>query len=146
MIVIKEPQPQELDEMYLLRWEINRKPFGLPKGTEVDEHKASSYKVIALDDTTNKIVGSARLIVREDNVGEVNFVGVHESYRSQGIGERLMEYLHEKAKSLGVKKILVDARKTAEKFYQKLGYESLEETFAGPPYNQQEVSMVIKFI
>ena len=141
MITIREPKKEELEEMYLLRWEILRKPLGLPKGTEMDDKEKSSYKVIAFDEENKKIVGSARLNIEPKNVGKVRFVCTHYSLRSQGFGRKMMDYLHQKAKELEIKKIELYARKTAEGFYHRLEYVSLEEFFSGPPYNMQEVRM-----
>ncbi|MEK9158088.1 MAG: GNAT family N-acetyltransferase [Patescibacteria group bacterium] len=140
MITIREPLESELVEMYQLRWKLNRKPFGLAPGTEVDDKEAESHRVIVVDENTTSIIGSARLLVAKNDC-EIDFVGVDESYQKQGIGRKLMEVLHNKARDLKLKKINLSARKSAEGFYKSLGYVPLEEHFCGPPYNITEVAM-----
>jgi len=44
---------------------------------------------------------------------------------------------------MGSKKLRLNARKTAEGFYKKLGYVSKRDYFLGEPYNHGEVEMVV---
>jgi GNAT superfamily N-acetyltransferase len=56
-----------------------------------------------------------------------NFV-VDEAFRSQGVGAKMMNYLEEKARSLGCKIVVLDTYVTyagAHKFYFRQGYEIL---------------------
>lgn len=147
MIIIREPAKTEIEEMHLLRWSIHRKPFGLPQGTERDEKEDGAHTVIAFDDALGKIIGSARLTISTpcpDKIGEISFVGVQDVHRFQGIGMKMMKHLHQKAKDLGVQLIKLNARKSAEPFYHKLGYKSIKDFLSGPPHSAHEVHMRCK--
>lgn len=140
MIEIREPTPSELEDMYLLRWKINREPFGLPRGSEIDAEEANCFRVIAFDNTSKQVVGSARWAIHSQTA-EISFMGVAEEHRSKGVGARILAFIHSAAKTQKVKNIKLYARKTAESFYKKQGYISKEEYVLGAPYYQKEVTM-----
>jgi GNAT superfamily N-acetyltransferase len=59
---------------------------------------------------------------------DVDNVCVDESLRSSGIGLQMMNWLHEKARTLGCKSVMLDSYVTyaaAHRFYMRQGYEIL---------------------
>ncbi len=79
---------------------------------------------VALAD--NRIVGTASL---DDQV--VRTVFVRPQLHGQGIGRQLVNTVEQTAKRLGVEILSVPSSVTAERFYQKLGYSAVRETFHG---------------
>ena len=121
MIEIRPPKTkEELDSYYNLRYELLRKPWNQPKGSEKDELEDKSFHMAAFDQ--DKIVGVGRLHKNTDEEGQIRLVAVHEDYRNNGIGKAIMNKLHQKAKELKLKKIMLNARKNAIGFYKKLEY------------------------
>ncbi len=120
MIGIREPKKEELDSYYQLRWELLRKPWNQPKGSEKDELEEEAYHIAAFDN--DKLVGVGRLHKNSDEEGQIRFMAVSQDYRKQGIGKTILSKIHEKARELKLNKIVLNARKEAVPFYKKLGY------------------------
>ncbi len=144
MIIIRKPNKNELKQMYNLRWKINRKPFGLPKGSEIDNKEKNAKLVIAYENSLEQIIGSARMTLEKETC-QISFVGVKEEFRKMKVGEKMMNYLHDLAKDNKYTKIYLYARKTAESFYHKLGYKSIGEYFKTKKYNIDQIKMEINF-
>ncbi|MBU1306654.1 MAG: GNAT family N-acetyltransferase [Alphaproteobacteria bacterium] len=79
---------------------------------------------VALDN--EKVVGTASL---DGQV--VRSVFVDPQTHRQGIGRQLMSTVEQRAKALGIMTLVVPSSITAERFYQKLGYSAVRETYHG---------------
>ena len=121
MIEIREPKTkEEFDSYYNLRWEILRKPWKQPRGSEKDELEDKSFHIIALDN--KKVVGVGRLHKNNNEEGQIRYMAVDENHQCKGIGKSILHELHEKAKELKFKTIILNARENAVGFYERLGY------------------------
>lgn len=121
MIKIREPKTkEEFDSYYQLRWELLRKPWNQPKGSEKDDLEENSYHIAAF--YKNKIVGIGRLHKNNNEEGQIRYMAVSKNYQGKGIGKAILYKLHEKAKQLKLKRIVLNARKNAVGFYKKAGY------------------------
>lgn len=60
---------------------------------------------------------------------EIMRVFVSPAFQTQGIGRLIMRKLEEKAVSLGIDVVKLDASIPSKRFYDSLGYVTLEETF-----------------
>lgn len=126
---LQEPVSQEdFEKYYLLRWEVLRKPWDQPRSTEKDENEATSIHVMALNDA-DECVGVSRLQFNSPEEAQVRFMGVHDDHQGKGVGKKLMNYLEEKAKEKGTKKIMLQARENAVPFYLSIGYVVVEKSF-----------------
>jgi N-acetylglutamate synthase-like GNAT family acetyltransferase len=126
---LQEPVSQEdFEKYYLLRWEVLRKPWDQPRGTEKDEHEAASIHVMALDDA-GECVGVSRLQFNSPQEAQVRFMGVRDDQQGKGVGKELMKYLEEKARAKGAKKVMLQARENAVQFYLSIGYVMVEKSF-----------------
>lgn len=91
---------------------------------EFDETDKAAYH--ALVRISGKAAATARLF--EDEKGwHIGRVAVLKEYRKKGLGKLVMQALENKAKELGVGEISLSAQVTAKKFYENLGYSSLED-------------------
>jgi N-acetylglutamate synthase-like GNAT family acetyltransferase len=126
---LQEPVSQEdFDKYYQLRWEVLRKPWNQPHGTEKDENEATSIHVMAIDDS-GECVGVSRLQFLSPEEGQVRFMGVRDDQQGKGIGKMLMNYLEKKAKEKGAKKIMLHSREVAVNFYLSIGYKMIEKSY-----------------
>lgn len=125
MIEIREPKKEEFDSYYIFRWELLRKPWAQSKGSEKDDFEDIAYHIIAKD--KNKIMGIGRLHKLSDEEGQIRYMAVDETFRKKGTGKAILDKLHEKAKELNLKKIILNARKDAVKFYEKQGYKKIAQ-------------------
>jgi N-acetylglutamate synthase-like GNAT family acetyltransferase len=123
MIIIKNPTTKgEFKAYYALRYHVLRKPWGEPKGTEKDDFEPISQHIMAVDDSTNEIVGVVKLFEKEPGVGQFSHLAIHHDYQRQGIGKILMEAVEELARQKGYKILGAMSRLTTTGYFEKKGY------------------------
>ncbi len=72
----------------------------------------------------NQIIGTGTIV---DN--HITRVFVDLAFQRQGFGKVIMRKLEERANSLGIGAVILDASIPSKKFYDSLGYRTLEEAF-----------------
>lgn len=128
MRLIQPQTPDDFEKYYLLRWEILRKPWDQPRGTEKDENEGSAFHLMALDEK-EECVGVVRLQNNSATEGQVRFMAVRDDQQGKGIGKMLMQETEKQAKDSGMNKIILQARENAVPFYESIGYTITEKTF-----------------
>jgi GNAT superfamily N-acetyltransferase len=129
MIEIRSPKNQEeWNKYYQLRWEILRKPWNQPVGSEKDASEDTSVHLMAIDDK-NEVWGVCRLQKNSDTEGQIRFMAVSENAQGKGIGKMLINAAEKQAKDLGLNRIILQARENAVPFYKACKYEIEEKTF-----------------
>ncbi len=125
MIIIRQPvSNQDFKAYYKLRYSLLREPMGLPKGTEKDDYEPISLHFMAVDDETGEVVGVVKLFESDPGVGRFSYLAVDNRYQRQGVGQKLLKTVEDKAKEQGMGKLGTLARPTVLDFYEKYGYES----------------------
>jgi len=99
MIKICSPEGKQFEKYYELRWEVLRKPWNQPRGSERDDMEDKAIHIMACDG--NKIVGVARLHFNSIEEAQIRYMAVEEGYRMQGIGSMMLRRLEEMAKEKG---------------------------------------------
>lgn len=119
---IRSPRTEEeWADYYNLRYEILRKPWNQPLGSEKDGLEGQA-KHFAYFDTT-KILGVGRLDQISPEVFQIRFMAVSTGLQKRGIGRLLMEEMESVTWDMGGQSILLHARENALGFYHSLGYE-----------------------
>lgn len=85
---------------------------------------------IAVDETTDKVIGTVGLRFLKDEVGQLIRMGVKSSYRGQGIAHRLMDELMAFAREQKYKEIYLttgtgDYHKSARKLYESYNFKQI---------------------
>lgn len=88
-----------------------------------DWEKTCSQKHTFVAEEKSKVVGFAEL---EQN-GHIGCFYSHKDYQGQGIGAALFEHLLKEAPALGVHQLTADVSITAKPFFEKIGFEVVEE-------------------
>ncbi|MDQ3046749.1 MAG: GNAT family N-acetyltransferase [Bacteroidota bacterium] len=128
-IIIREPQTsQEFEAYYLLRYEVLRKPWNQPPGSEKDAQENEAIHMMAVNDQ-NEVLGVCRLQMNSSTEAQLRFMGVKENTQGLGIGKKMIRAAEEKAISLGAKVMILQAREIAVDFYKKTGYSVKEKSF-----------------
>ena len=127
MIKICFPSAKQWKKYYELRWQILRKPWNMPRGSERDDMEDKSIHVMACDG--NKIVGVARLHFNNSKEAQIRYMAVDEGYRKRGIGSMLLKKLEEIAKEKGAEYVILNARENALGFYEKNGYAIIQKSY-----------------
>lgn len=129
MLQVREPRTtKEMDLLYKLRYEVLRKPWGEPKGSEVDPGDPTAEHVIALNEQ-DQIVGTGRLHLNNSEEAQIRYMAVDTQQQKAGVGKALVQYLEEKAIERGAEVIMLHARETALPFYEKLGYHVVDKSY-----------------
>lgn len=115
----------EWKQYYQLRWEILRKPWQQPLGTEQDDYEQQAIHRMIVSDQ-GEVLGVGRLEKSDKYQGKIRFMAVNTHAKGQGLGKQLVNALEQEASQLGIKEIVLNARENAISFYQKLGYQTLE--------------------
>jgi N-acetylglutamate synthase-like GNAT family acetyltransferase len=116
--------PEDFERYYVFRHRLLRGPWGQPRGSERDEREAGAVHLMVCADDGN-VIGVGRLHFNSPEEAQVRFMAVDEDCRGQGIGRRILEALEEQARAAGARRMVLDARKPAERFYAKQGYRTL---------------------
>jgi len=110
-----------------LRDKVLRKPLGM---SLYDENRdAEKYDVHVGAFHNNQLVGV--LILTRLDTGSVKMrqVAVDERMQSMKVGTQLVRFAEEFSRNKGYAVMVLNARKTAVGFYEKLGYEKMGEEF-----------------
>ena len=110
-----------------LRDLILRKPIGLSVYNDNLTDEINDYHIGAWVDS--KLAGVLVLTKLTDTDIKMRQVAVVYELQGCGIGARLVCYAEDFANELGYKKMVLNSRETAVKFYLKLGYERVGERF-----------------
>ncbi len=123
MIVIKHPVTRdEFKEYYHLRFEVLRKPWGQPKGTEKDDYEPISQHFMALNQADGKIVGVVKLFEKEPGIGWFSHLAVAHGYQHLGVGKQLMAAVEDAARESGYTILGCMSRLNTTAYFEKLGF------------------------
>lgn len=117
---------RELKEAYLVRKKVFVIEQNVPESLEWDKYDDTALHVIYKVDES--IVGTGRIVFLND-AAKIGRVAVLKSYRNQGIGKMIIQFLIEAAKKRGKKTIFANVQIRAQKFYEKLGFKRVGNTF-----------------
>ncbi|MEQ4692761.1 fatty acid biosynthesis protein FabY [Providencia manganoxydans] len=113
----------EFDAYYQFRWEMLRKPFNQPLGSEKDGYDLTAHHQMVVDDK-NRILAIGRLYINADNEGAIRFLAVNPVMQGKGLGKLILMALESIARQESVKRIVSSVREEAVPFFKKIGFES----------------------
>ncbi|MEP7015254.1 MAG: GNAT family N-acetyltransferase [Verrucomicrobiota bacterium] len=109
------------ERYYDLRWQVLRKPWNKPRGSERDEIEQTSFHLM-LREPSGKVAAIGRLHLNSTEEAQVRYMAVAESWRGQGLGARILQGLEEQARTQSVQRIVLNAREMAINFYIRQHY------------------------
>ena len=110
-----------------IRDKILRKPLGLK--FSIDDIKEEETQIHIGAFINNELIGILLLKPINTETIQMRQVAVDENLRYSGIGKALVLFSEEHAQNLGYKKIILHARDTAIRFYEKLDYKLVGTEF-----------------
>ena len=128
MIKILESK-EELDLGFALRIEVFVKEQNVPIELELDEKDYSDNTIHIGYFDDDKLIGIARLIELDKDVIHIGRVVIDKKYRGKGIGRKLIIGCESIAKQILKKEVIIElsAQIQAEKFYESLGYNRIND-------------------
>ena len=112
----------EYKAMVALRMEILRKPLGLSFSEEELQREKDDILLGAFED--EKLVACCMLTKISEETCKLRQMAVSQKMQRNGIGAALMHFAENVARDAGYRSMIMNARKTAQGFYEKLGYKA----------------------
>jgi predicted GNAT family N-acyltransferase len=124
----------EIAEAMQIRRQVFIEGQGVAEDIDQDGKDDESKHVLLKID--GKPIATARLRPLGHGKMKIERMAVIESYRSQGVGKKVLAFIEEYAKEQGVKELVLHSHWNARGFYLKAGYEETGEPFeeAGTPH------------
>lgn len=122
-----------------LRYEVLRRPLGMPEGSEENAAEARCEHCVAEDE--GRVVGCVLWLEDADGLGgKLLQMAVAEDRRGVGVGARLVRELERHVAARGVRVVRMHAREAALGFYGKLGYRVVGAPFTevGLPHRHMQ--------
>ena len=129
MKIIEPNSSAEFEQYYNLRYEVLRKPWLQPKGSEKDDGDKSSIHRMIIDESNGKAVAVGRLQFNTSEEAQIRYMAVSDNYQLKGYGNIIVKTLEDIAMNKGIRNIILQARENALKFYWKNGYEIIEKSY-----------------
>ena len=129
MKIIEPNSSAEFEQYYNLRYEVLRKPWLQPKGSEKDDGDKSSIHRMIIDESNGKAVAVGRLQFNTSEEAQIRYMAVSDNYQLKGYGNIIVKTLEDIALNKGIRNIILQARGNALKFYWKNGYEIIEKSY-----------------
>jgi predicted GNAT family N-acyltransferase len=107
----------------------------IPEELEWDALDAAVLHAVARN-RIGQVIATGRLLPAEDGISHIGRMAVHRNLRSGGHGAAVMQVLEETARLRGDHVVALNAQRSAERFYARLGYVPHGEAFeeAGIPH------------
>lgn len=111
--------------------DIRNDAFRKPQGLDIRDEDLSSDKdhEMYAGYINEEMMSTVFYAHIDSETAQVKSVIVTDDYKKQGLGKYLMDFIEEKIKEKGYKKIKLMGRVSVEGFYKKLGYETISEPF-----------------
>lgn len=121
---------EELNLGFALRIEVFVREQKVPMELELDEKDHSENTVHIGYFSDDKLIGVARLIDLDKDIIHIGRVAIDKEYRGKGIGRKLIVGCETTAKNILKREIIIElsAQIQAEKFYESLGYNRVNDT------------------
>ena len=129
MKIIEPNSSAEFEQYYNLRYEVLRKPWLQPKGSEKEHGDKSSIHRMIIDESNGKAVAVGRLQFNTSEEAQIRYMAVSDNYQLKGYGNIIVKTLEDIALNKGIRNIILQARENALKFYWKNGYEIIEKSY-----------------
>ena len=118
---------KEYKQMVNLRYEILRKPLNLTFEESELEKEKNDILIGAFEE--EKILGCCLLTKVDKDCVKLRQMAVQNNLQGKGIGASMMHFAENVARDAGYKNLIMNARKTAIGFYEKLGYKASGNEF-----------------
>ena len=111
---------QDMEAVLALRIEVFVREQGVPLEQEFDEYDGLAAHAVALED--GRVIGTGRLYGLASGEAQIGRMAVESTLRRQGIGERILGFLEDRARRSGVAQAVVHAQTYVRPFYDRRGY------------------------
>jgi predicted GNAT family N-acyltransferase len=117
----------ELEGAIAVRMRVFVAEQSIPPEEELDEADATATHAVAL--VQGQVVGTGRLLCRDDSTAQIGRMAVEQPFRRRGIGGQILERLEEEARAQGMRRCILHAQQYVKSFYAAHGYKEHGDAF-----------------
>ena len=128
MKIIEPRSSEEFNKYYNLRYEVLRKPWGQPLGSERDKVEETFIHRMIVDENSGDALAVGRLQFNSTHEAQIRYMAVADEFQKKGLGSQIISALEDVARGKGIQWIILSARENALQFYKNNGYEIMEKT------------------
>ena len=128
MNIIEPKSNDEFRKYYNLRYEVLRKPWGQPLGSERDKDEEISIHRMIIDEKTGEALAVGRLQFNSKDEAQIRYMAVANGYQGKGLGSQIISALENIARRNSNKWMILSARGNALQFYKNNGYKIVKKT------------------
>jgi ribosomal protein S18 acetylase RimI-like enzyme len=120
-MLVSPADEAELERYFDLRWRVLRAPWQQPPGSERDDREAESIHLMVRS-SEGEALAVGRLHLNTPTEAQVRFMAVDPLAQSRGLGSMVLQALEERARKAGARHVVLNARASAQRFYEQHGY------------------------
>ncbi len=128
MKIIEPSAAEEWIKYYDLRYEVLRKTWNQPYSSTKDKEEDISIHLLMLGDD-DEAIAAGRLQINSNEEGQMRSMAVRNDRQGKGLGTIMAKHIEEIVREKKLKYVVLDARENAVKFYEKLGYKTIGESY-----------------
>jgi YbgC/YbaW family acyl-CoA thioester hydrolase len=129
MLTVKTGSWQELGaDAQRIRTEVFVREQRIPKDLESDAADATALHAVAYN-RLDQAVATGRFVPDEPGVVKVGRLAVNRVLRGSHVGQQVLQALTDEARNQGASEVMLHAQRSAEGFYERLGYRRRGEPF-----------------
>ena len=127
LVVKLVEQESELEAAIQVRFRVFVSEQGVPSEEELDEADATATHAIAL--FQGQVVGTGRLLTKDDDTVQIGRMAVDVDWRRKRIGGQILVFLEDTARRQGMRRSVLHAQEYVKSFYASHGYQEHGDTF-----------------
>lgn len=113
---------EEFAKYFQFRWEMLRKPWNYPLGSEKDEYEQVSEHRMILN-PKGEVVAIGRVHLNTAEEAQVRHIAVAKESQGKGLGKMILSALEAIARAQGAQRIVTNSRELSIEFFSSCGYE-----------------------
>ncbi|MBA5763034.1 GNAT family N-acetyltransferase [Vibrio sp. 404] len=117
--------PELIKKAQAIRYQVFMIEQQIPPELEIDGFDETSAHALVTERST--AIATARLAIKDDGSSVLARVAVVEEYRGRGIASKMVNSLMDYAKKAGVTSIKIHAHGYLQNYYEKFGFEFVQE-------------------
>ena len=120
-VLVKRVETEaEMEGAIGVRFRVFVSEQAVPPEEELDEADATATHAIALSEGT--IIGTGRLLIRDETTAIIGRMAVDREWRRRGVGGQILLFLEEEARAQGLGESVLHAQEYVKNFYASHGY------------------------
>ncbi|MFT4937189.1 MAG: thioesterase domain-containing protein [Paraglaciecola sp.] len=117
---------EDFAQYFAFRWEMLRKPWDYPIGSEKDEYEqVSQHRMIR--DASGNIIAIGRVHMNTAEEAQIRHIAVKKSFQGKGLAKMLLSSLESVARAEGAVRIVTNSRELSTPFFTSCGFVAEKE-------------------